>query len=149
MASRGQFDEAIFQFQQALKLKPGDADAHGSLAWLRATCPQASLRNGAEAIEHAQQANQLSGGKQPDVLHTLAAAYAEAGRFPEALATVRKALDLATQQNNRALADALRPDRTLRSSKTLSSDVAGFRAVPAETLTHGGRTTVGRPASRR
>jgi Flp pilus assembly protein TadD len=108
LASRGQFDEAIFQFEQALKLKPGDADAHGSLAWLRATCPQASLRNGAEAIKHAERANQLSGGKQPDVLHTLAAAYAEAGRFPEALATVRKALDLATQQNNRALADALR-----------------------------------------
>ena len=46
--------------------------------------------------------------QRPDVLDTLAAAYAEAGRFPEALATARKALELATQQNNRALADALR-----------------------------------------
>jgi len=108
LASRGQFDQAILQFEQALTCKPDDADAHNSLAWLLATCPQAALRNGAEAIEHAQRANRLTGDKQLEVLHTLAAAYAEAGRFPEALATVRQALDLATQQNNRALADVLR-----------------------------------------
>ena len=58
--------------------------------------------------QHAQRANQLSGGRQPDVLDTLAAAYAEAGRFPEALATARKALDLATQQHGQPLADVLR-----------------------------------------
>ena len=49
----------------------------------------------------------LCGGQRPDVLDTLAAAYAEAGWFPEALATARKALKLAKQQDARALADAV------------------------------------------
>ena len=57
------------------------------LAWLRATCPKASLRNAAEAVECAERANQLCGGRQPNVLDALAAAYAEAGRFPDALTT--------------------------------------------------------------
>jgi hypothetical protein len=39
---------------------------------------------------------QLSGGKSPEILDTLAAAYAEAGRFPEAVATAEKAEQLAT-----------------------------------------------------
>jgi tetratricopeptide (TPR) repeat protein len=108
LASRGQFGEAIFQFQQALKFKPDDVAAHSSLAWLLATCPQASMRNGTEAIEHAQRANQLFGGRRPDVLDMLAAAYAEAGRFPESLVTARKALELAVQHNDRAAADGIR-----------------------------------------
>ena len=91
-----------------MEIKPDYAKAHNSLAWLQATCPAAALRNGAKAIEHAQRANQLRGGRQPELLDTLAAAYAEAGRFPEAAATAHKALELATQQNKRALADTLR-----------------------------------------
>ncbi len=78
-----------------------------SLAWLRATCSDPSLRNGAEAVELAQRANQLSGGQRPEMLDTLAAAYAEAEWFPEAVATARKALELARQQNNPALAEAV------------------------------------------
>ncbi len=108
LAGQGRFDEAIVQFQRALELKPADADAQNNLAWLWATCPEASLRNGAAAIEHAQRANRLCGGRRPDVLNTLAAAYAEAGRFPEALTTARKALDLATQQHDQPLVDVLR-----------------------------------------
>jgi tetratricopeptide (TPR) repeat protein len=78
-----------------------------NLAWLRATCWEAALRNSSEAVELAQRADQLSGGKQPDVLDTLAAAYAAVGWFPEAQATARKALDMALQQNDRALAQAI------------------------------------------
>jgi len=108
LAGRGQFDEAIAQFRRALEIKPDDVDTHNNLAWLLATCPAASLRNGTAAIEHAQRASQLCGGRRADVLGTLAAAYAEAGRFPEALATARKALALATQQKHRTLVDVLR-----------------------------------------
>jgi tetratricopeptide (TPR) repeat protein len=104
----GRFGEALAQFRRAVELKPDDADAQNNLAWLLATCPVDSLRNGAAAIEHAQRANQLCGGRRADVLGTLAAAYAEAGRFPEALAASRKALELATQQNHRAWVAALR-----------------------------------------
>ncbi len=108
LAGRGRFKEALAQFRRALELKPDDADAQNNLAWLLATCPVASLRNGAAAIEHAQRANQLWGGRRADVLNTLAAAYAEAGRFPEALAAAHKALELATQQNHRDWVDELR-----------------------------------------
>jgi tetratricopeptide (TPR) repeat protein len=104
----GRFDAALPQFQKALQIQPDYVEARKNLAWLRATCPQASLRNGAEAIEHARRADQLCGNTRPDVLDALAAAYAEAGRFPDALATARKALELAVQQKKRALADALR-----------------------------------------
>ncbi len=54
----GRFDEAIAHYQRAVEIKPNYAEGHNNLAWLRATCPQASLRNDAEAIAHAQRANQ-------------------------------------------------------------------------------------------
>ena len=79
-----------------------------NLAWVLATCPQASLRNGNKAVELAQRANQFMGDGNPVVLGTLAAAYAEAGRFPEAEETARRALQVAETQSNPALADALR-----------------------------------------
>ncbi len=107
LAGQGRFPEALTQYREALKINPKHARVHSSLAWLRATCPQAAFRNGVEAVEHAQRASQLCGGMRPEVLNALAAAYAEAGWFPEALATARKALELARQQNNHALAEAL------------------------------------------
>ncbi len=108
LTRRGQVDLAIAHYRKALQIKPDFVKAHNNLAWLQATCPAARLRNGAEAVEHARRADQLCGGRQPGLLDTLAAAQAEAGRFSEAAATARKALELATQQNNHALADVLR-----------------------------------------
>ena len=105
---KGKMDEAIAHFQKALQVSPDYAEAQKSLAWVLATCPQASLRNGKRAVELAQRANQLTGDGNPVVLGTLAAAYAEAGRFPEAVATAQRALQLAGTQSNTALADALR-----------------------------------------
>ena len=107
MAGRGRLAESLAQFEQAVRSKPDDVDAQISLAWLRATCVEASLRDGAAAIKHAERAIQLCEGRRVDALDALAAAYAEAGRFPEALAAAQEALELATQQNNRALADVL------------------------------------------
>jgi Flp pilus assembly protein TadD len=49
----------------------------------------------------------LSGGKSPQVLDTLAAAYAEAGQFPEAIEAARRALELSVAQNNKPLADLI------------------------------------------
>jgi Flp pilus assembly protein TadD len=108
LATRGQYPEALVHYRKALEIQPGDPMVQRRLAWLRATCPLASLRNGAEAMAIAERANRLCEGKRPEVLDALAAAYAEAGLFPEAQATARKALELATQQNNRVLADGLR-----------------------------------------
>ena len=78
------------------------------LAWVLATSPEASLRNGKEAVQLARQAVKLGGGKQPALLDTLAAAYAEAGQFPDAVATARDALQRATAQGNQHLVESLR-----------------------------------------
>ena len=106
-AAQRKFGEAAAQYRKAAEIQPRYLMAHGALAWLLATCPESSLRDGAAAVEHARWASQRSSG-QPEVLDVLAAAYAEAGRFPEAVATARKALHQATQKNKRGLADALR-----------------------------------------
>ena len=65
------------------------------------------MRDGKKAVELAQQAVQLSGGNAPEILDTLAAAYAEAGQFPKAIETARQALDLSTAQNNKPLAEVI------------------------------------------
>jgi tetratricopeptide (TPR) repeat protein len=108
LLTKGRMDEAIVQYQKALQIEPDYAKAQNNLAWVLATCPQASLRNGNEAVALAQRANQLTGDGNPVVLGTLAIAYAEAGRFPEAVETAQRALQLAETQSNTALADAIR-----------------------------------------
>jgi len=66
-----------------------------------------SQRNGAKAVQLAERANQLSGGSDPIILHTLAAAYAENRQFPEAVQAAQQALELA-DANGTALAESLR-----------------------------------------
>jgi tetratricopeptide (TPR) repeat protein len=113
LLQKGKVDEAISHYQKALQINPDYAEAQNNLAWVLATCPQASLRNGNKAVELALRANQLAGDGNPAVLGTLAAAYAEAGRFPEAVATAQRALQLAGTQSNTGLADVLRSQMKL------------------------------------
>ncbi|HZL42164.1 MAG TPA: tetratricopeptide repeat protein, partial [Verrucomicrobiae bacterium] len=107
LQSRGRFGPAIAQFEQVLALDPRHAPAQNNLAWLLATCPDPSLRDGRRALEMARQPEQLSGGKSPEILDTLAAAYAEAGDFQKAAETAKRALSLISNQKNSPLADAL------------------------------------------
>ena len=100
LAPKGQWAEAMVHYQQALAIRPGAILSLNNLAWLLATCPQAALRNGVKAVELARAAEGLSGGNDPNALDTLAAAYAEAGQFPEAVETAGRALALALAQNN-------------------------------------------------
>ena len=106
--SRGQVSEAVAQWRAALRANPRHLLAQKNLAWVLATRPTGAVRNGAEAVALASQADQLSGGKDPAVLQTLAAAYAESGRFADAMATAQRALQLTSTQTDRSLADALR-----------------------------------------
>ena len=108
LKGRGRFEAAIAHYRKVLELEPRPMLAQNGLAWLLATCPEAAWRNGSQAVELAQQAAQLSGGKHPEILDTLAAAYAEAGRFPEAVTTAGQALRLAEVQGNAALAESVR-----------------------------------------
>ena len=112
-AECGQFEKALACYRRAVELQPDSVPAQVKLAWLRATCPLASLRDGREAIEHALQASQLCQDAQAQVLETLAAAYAEAGWFPEAVATANKAVELAERQHDRASAERLRAQLAL------------------------------------
>jgi len=104
LLQKGQTDEAMAEFQKALQIAADNIPARNNLAWLLATCPEATVRNGNKAIELAQKADWLSHSRDPEVIGTLAAAYAEAGRFAEAIATVRQAIQVATAQTNAALA---------------------------------------------
>jgi tetratricopeptide (TPR) repeat protein len=106
-AQRGRDAQAISEYEKSLMLDPDSVEAMNDSAWLRATSSDASLRNAAEAIELARRADGLSGRQRADVLDTLAAAYAEAGRFAEAVATARRALNLAQQQQEPSLANLL------------------------------------------
>jgi tetratricopeptide (TPR) repeat protein len=108
LIQKGNVDKAIVHYQKALQIEPDNVEALNNLAWVLATCPQASLRNGNKAVALAQRANQLTGDGNPVVIGTLAAAYAEAGRFPEAVETAQRTLQLAETQSNTALADAIR-----------------------------------------
>jgi protein O-mannosyl-transferase len=108
LAKQGRFEEAIRQYQDVLKITPDDFAALNQLGWLRATCPQAAVRNAAEAVDLAQRAYTLSKGHDPTIVDTLAAAYAEAGHFSHAVQAARSALDLAMRQENAVLAERIK-----------------------------------------
>jgi tetratricopeptide (TPR) repeat protein len=109
----GQAAAAVGQWRRALQLEPGNAGVLNSLAWLLATGKEASVRDGKGAVELARQADGLTGGSNGYVLRTLAAAYAEAGRYEEAAATARRALGVAVGQGDGVLAGQLRAELKL------------------------------------
>ena len=104
----GETREAIAHYRRALEIRPDFASALDSLAWVLATSPDASVRDGVRAVALAATAERLSGGRNPTFIATLAAAYAESGRYAEAIATAERALRLASTPSRPALADRLR-----------------------------------------
>jgi Flp pilus assembly protein TadD len=102
--------EAMAYYQKAIELQPQFVPAQINLAWMLATWPEPSVRNGGKAVALAKQANQFSKDKDPLILRTLAAAYAEAGRFPEAVLTAKQALALAVTQSNTGLTNVLQTE---------------------------------------
>ncbi|MGD1083255.1 MAG: tetratricopeptide repeat protein [Verrucomicrobiota bacterium] len=107
---KGEIQEAMGAWQQALEIKPDQLHVLNNLAWLLATTPDASLRDGARAVALAAQADQLSGGGNPMILHTLAAARAETGDYALAATTAQRGLELAVAQKNDALAATLQKE---------------------------------------
>jgi hypothetical protein len=93
----------IAAFRETLKREPDSTVALNNLAFCLATAPDPSLRNGAEAVACAEKACALTGNTNLPTLATLAAAYAEAGRFDDAIATAEKTCKLAAEASNPAL----------------------------------------------
>jgi tetratricopeptide (TPR) repeat protein len=98
---RGKRREALSACRKAIALQPDDVVSTEQVAWILATCPEASLRNGREAVVLAERAVELSDGKTASVYSTLAAAYGEAGRFRDAVQASQRAIALALQNGDK------------------------------------------------
>ena len=132
---QGRIAEAITQWREVIRLRPNDPVVLNATARLLATHPDASVRNGPEAVTLARRAVQLSGERNPAMLDTLAAAYAEAGRFVDAIEVAQHAIVLAATQGNAALAEALRSRIKLYEAGSPFHDVrpsAGARTPPTQ-----------------
>ena len=110
---QGSPKEAIAHYEEAMALAPGDPHSRNNIAWVLATSSDASIRDGVKAVELAQEAVQLSRGRDSKFIRTLAAAYAESSRFPEAIAAAQQAITIAAMQGNTGLASTLRKEIAL------------------------------------
>jgi len=90
----GNYKAAASDYAKGVALRPDDDTTLNALAWLRATCPDASVRNGREAIRSGTKACELTGWKDSSAIDALAAAYAEIGSFDQAAKLERQALQL-------------------------------------------------------
>jgi protein O-mannosyl-transferase len=113
LRKQGNVKEAIAEYEQALNVVPEDSVALNNLAWILATSSDASMRDGARAVTLAVKAVQAPGGRDPNLLRTLAAARAEAGQFAEAVATAETAKALASTQDKPELTSRLEEEITL------------------------------------
>jgi tetratricopeptide (TPR) repeat protein len=107
LTQQGRVGEGVDEWQKVLAVQPDNGNAMSNLAWVFATSPDQSLRDGPKAVQLAEQALRISGGRIPILFRTLAAAYAESGRFSEAIQTVQQGIELANSQGNSGLATEL------------------------------------------
>jgi len=105
----GRRAQAARHFALAVEGESDNVFLLNRLGWLLATSPEDGVRDAARAVEVGERAVRLTSRQDPESLDTLAAAYAEAGRFDEAAAAAREALEAAARRGrpDRALADRL------------------------------------------
>ena len=119
----GRMDEAVTHLKTALRTCPNTPDTLNNLAWTLATSDEAGLRDGAQAVKFGERACELTHYRETIMVGTLAAAYAEAGRFDEAIATAQKACTLASEsgkpellQRNQELLELYRKHQPCRNA---------------------------------
>ena len=135
LCQQGRLAEAMEQWAEVLRWHPENTEALNQLAWVRATAPEASVRDGAKAVEMAQHAVKLTDGQEPNLLDTLAAAQAEAGQFGEAVENRQARFGLGLRSRRHSVGrrhpsphQALRSwDSLPRNPTTVAATVAGPR----------------------
>ena len=120
--ANGKGRPALAAWRSGLAVDPNHVPTLRRAAWLLATGRDASLRNGAEAVTLAERAVRLSGGQDASILDGMAAAYAEAGRFADAVETGNRAQRLAAQQGKPDLAAEIHARVALYEGKTAYRD---------------------------
>ena len=116
LLDKHQTSEAIAHYEKAIEADSNYVEALTNLAWIFATSTDAGLRNGPRAVDLAERANNLTAGTNPLILRTLAAAYANNQRFPQALETSHRALELAQEQRNPAVIEGIRREMSFYES---------------------------------
>jgi len=104
----GKTGQAIKHLTESVRLKPNSLLGLNNLAWVLATQAEAKFRNPSEAVRLAKRACEVTDYKRPEMLDTLAAAYASAGRFDEAVKIAEKAVALATSEEGKVQIEPLR-----------------------------------------
>jgi tetratricopeptide (TPR) repeat protein len=103
----GRPQSAIAHLSEAIRLRPDNVQMLWQTAWILATSPSRSIRNGAQGVELANRAIQLSEGKEVRAFDALAAALAETEKFSAAVDAADRASAIALARNDDALADAI------------------------------------------
>jgi tetratricopeptide (TPR) repeat protein len=103
MVIKGNRTEARAEWREALQSEPNNVRVLNDLSWLLSTAPEPALRNGAEAVRLASRGVELTHQQDPMLLGTLAAAFAEAGDFSQAVSTEQRAAELARNGGNSQL----------------------------------------------
>jgi protein O-mannosyl-transferase len=132
LLQKGSVDGAVAQLQKALEFQTNSPMTLGNLAsvaWMLATSPEPVWRDGAKALELARQTDLAAAGTNTMATATLAAAYAEMGRFADAITTAQRALQVANGGTNAVLQamlqeqlDAYRANRPYRDNSVTLPD---------------------------
>jgi Flp pilus assembly protein TadD len=113
LTQQGRIREGVEEWQKVLAVQSDNGNAMSNLAWIFATSPDDSLRDGAKAVQLALEALRISGHRIPIIFRTLAAAYAETGEFSKAIQTAQQGVELANSQGNSGLAAELQGNMAL------------------------------------
>jgi protein O-mannosyl-transferase len=105
--------DGVEEWEKVLAIQPENGNAMSNLAWVFATSPDESVRDGVKAVELAREAVRISDRRIPLLFRTLAAAYAETGEFSKAIQTAQEGIQLANNQGNPGLATELQGNISL------------------------------------
>jgi twitching motility protein PilT len=100
-------EDTVAQLRESLKQAPENVAALNNLAWILATTQDAKLRNAKEAVGTAEKAHFLAPKSSPQLLDTLAAAYAAAGRYDSAIKWAQESLNLARSSGQTEFAETV------------------------------------------